>query len=1036
MAGRLQGAPPEDDQLRRFLPRDGGEGAGPGGAAGPAAPAATGGAGGDAASLNALVEAAAGSGDVGSQLAALAAHLRTLQAPGASEKLGGTLFVGILRSAIEQREQLADQQHHTSIRDTMNAAQDILNLLAVSAVVSTSGAASSSSSSNGSSSNNSSSNGGNGNGGNGKGGSAGADSAAAVAAALVEGMRAALDEAWRRPAAVARLGGAELTSLCVVLQLICRHGAAPLPPAFLQAVWKRLAALSQRQQRAWRRGAAGAGGGQQGGYEEASAAPAVAPASTPALSAEQLAVCLFCLAAHPGTPAPRLLGAALGAAAACLPRLDSAGVWRLASAGCAWAPRVRGRPPKQAAALAAALAVDAALRIGALEPRAAAAACQLCSSWGAGAEAMGALAGAVAPRLPGWGDGPEAAAAAGWLAPWLAAESDARLLHAALDAALPPGERGVHAAAVFFAAAAAALEEGLATELSGQVFGAALARLVEAQGVAGGAPSEGALRAAAAALAACARAAAPGAGWPAPQLVEAPVQQLVDLALAADAGGDLQRDAFAALAARSAEGSRLRAQRLPELLLVAATEGRRSSVQAGPPQQQQQQQQQGQAPWVGVARACLASLQHRARFLPPPQLLLLLEALGVLGIRPQGMLTSAGLQIASSTPVMSSRELAAAAVRLARLRHAPPLAPAAVAGEACRLAAAGEMGRGDALRTVWALAKLQHAGPAARRLLDVTTDMLLGAEERGGGGAGSIDGAGGGGGSTGGVDGAGGGGVAVAQGAAAGAAPLPALAVVAWASGALRLRPARLRDLLAAAASHPAPPSPQAVSNVLWACARLRLARADGVVAWGVRSMDRLWGDAPALALANTTWALWKLGYQPSSSFTAALMPALGREWGSLDATQLSQVLFVLAKWRAPPPPDRLRAAAARLEREAGALDGPGVCSFASALARLGAPLEHSTLAAAEARLVALSAQEQQQQEEDGQSAERDAGPYAPSGVGGVGAGRARAGIQRQSGPPELKRRRPADASDVALFLGACGARGYTPRSPSAAPRR
>jgi hypothetical protein len=49
------GAPPEDDQLRRFLPRDGGEGAGPGGAAGPAAPAATGGAGGDAASLNALV---------------------------------------------------------------------------------------------------------------------------------------------------------------------------------------------------------------------------------------------------------------------------------------------------------------------------------------------------------------------------------------------------------------------------------------------------------------------------------------------------------------------------------------------------------------------------------------------------------------------------------------------------------------------------------------------------------------------------------------------------------------------------------------------------------------------------------------------------------------------------------------------------------------------------------------------------------------------------------------------------------------------
>lgn len=807
----------------------------------------------------------------------------------------------MLVAAAEQREGLEDQA--------------VLNLLAVSAVVTASGSDGSSSS-----------NGSLGNGGNGGSGGSngGADSQLAQAAAA--GLDAALDEAWRRPAIVARLDGAQVTSLCVVLQRVCQIGASPPPPAALvQAVWRRLAALAQQQQRAWQRGAGRRQARerqQQVGGDTQGAASDEEPASQGGvLSAEQLAVCLFCLSAYPGTPPARLLGAAFGAAAAGVQRLDCTGVWRLAAAANAWAPRVRGRPPRQAAALASALAAEAAAHAGQLEPRSLSAVAQLCTAagLGAGAAAAGAGAALAAPaarRLAACGNAQEAACAVGWLAPWLG-DLEGSQLQQLLAVAMPAGDDGARAASGFFRCAteaAVAAKAGVA-QVPEAVLAAALDRLVQSQQLQqrGGTASDAALAAAAAAVTCCSHA-AKGNAWPAqahtavdallaaaqlgklqegpacelaaalcrahpegweqqlsalqaaclspPRLAAAPTQQLVDLGAAAPTGSELQGAVLAALAARGAE-SRLRAARLPELLIAAAREGRRVAS-GGARQKQEEQQQQLRAvaaPWAGAARACLASLQHRARFLPPPQLLALLEALDVLGIRPQGMLTSAGLQIAASAPVMAPRELASAAARLARLRCAPPLALGAVAAEGAKLAQAGALARPDALRLLWALAKLQHGGPPTRQLASATVALLLGgARLRGGdgdGGSGSGEGHA----AEAAVrDDGGAFADAEAEVEAEAPAPLPALAVAAWACGALRLQPARLGDLLAGVTSHPDAPSPAVVSNVLWACARLRLPAARSAVAWGAASMGGLWGEAGPLALANVTWALWKLG--------------------------------------------------------------------------------------------------------------------------------------------------------------------------------
>jgi hypothetical protein len=749
-------------------------------------------------------------------------------------------------------------------------------------------------------------------------------SVSAVAGVARVGLRVALEEAWRRPGAVGQLDGPQLTSLCVVLQRACRRGGLVPPPALMQAAWSRLAALARQQLPKWQQG--------QGQQE-------VAAAEGEALSPQELAVCLACLAAHPGAPPPRLLSPALAAAAAALPRLDAAGLWRVAAAGCAWEPQLRGRPPQQARLLAASLAREAAARAGRLDAGALATAAQLSAAWlWPGAPARVQLAAALGRRIQqqqtaaaaaaSGGDGEAAAGleltrAAGWLvADW--AEQGEEALRQLCVTLLPPGTPGAAAAAAFFLTAAAQAGGRGASALD-----AALARLMESQQLgSSGASSPEALCAAATALACCSRhtfwpdradalagtlvsAAEAGTlpvaaacttaaalcavtppGWQErtralqaaclspQQLAGAPAQALVDLALAAGEASGLRDAAFGALAARSSDG-RLAALRLPELLVVAAREGRRAAnaaSSAAPPA--------AAGAWAGAARAALGVLQHRARFLPPHELLQLLRGLGLLGLAPEGMITAAGLQIASCVGAMAPEQLAEAALAFQRLGAAPPRAPSALAGEAARLMAGGRMGAAAALGVLAPLARLRTGGRAARRLLNLLADVLLDgtvpvtppADEP------AAEGSGGGGVSPEGQAGADAGSSASSGGAPAAAvadvdgaqgllldssapstlplAPLRDLARVIWAAGALGASPVRFKELLVAVTVHPERPDPRALSGVVWACARLRrrVARPEGIVAWAVRSGEGRWSEAPAYALANTTWGLWKLG--------------------------------------------------------------------------------------------------------------------------------------------------------------------------------
>jgi hypothetical protein len=902
--------------------------------------------------MRAQAEAAAGGGGPSPVLSALAAHLAALQAPAAAARLEGAEVADALRAAADAVEELPDQvggapqapcppgggpsppgglshrkrQALSTLRGSCRPTlQDVLNLLAVCTLLAAGG----------------------------DGGAERANGAGAVAGAAAGGLRAALDEAWRRPGALAAMDGNQLASLCVVLQRVVR-GVGVLPPqALVLAVWQRVAALARRQLRA-----AAAERLQQAAAQEAAPPPEQEQqqeqqqeqeqgqqASGRGISPQQLAVCLFCLAAYPGMPPPRLLGPALAAAAMGVPKLDAAGLWRLAAAGCAWEPQVRGRPPQQAAALAAALARAVAAHCAELEGAALAAAAQLCVCWlPPGAPELAELAAAATQRAEqqqqataaaangnGAAAGAEAARALGWLTAAAGAQGDAALRRLAA-ALLPPGPRGAAAAVEFFSAAAAVAEArgsssgdadaaalDAANKASAAALDAALAQLVDSQQL-GGSASSGpqTLGAAAAALAGCARAghwperatgvadalaAASAAGaLPAPaacaaaaalctaappgwagragalqaaclapqQLSGVGTQELVDLAVASGDAPALREAAFGALAARGAEAP-LRAARLPELLAAAVQEGRRvAAAAAGAGAAAAPAAPQGA--WVGAARAALGALQHGARFLPPHELLVLLDALAALGLAPEGMLTAAGLQVAGGVQAMAPAQLVAAAAAFERLGFAPPRAPGQIAAEAARLAAAGRMAGDDAMAVLTSVARLRTGGQAARRLLNLVAGSLLRGEDVPIGGAeGGASGGGGGGG-----DGS------SAEAEAAGAqeeeqqqlqqeqparalatfalAPLASLARVVWAGAALGAAPARLPELLLEITVHPERPSAQTLSSVVWACARLRVKRPDGVVAWAVRGAGDAWGDAPAHALANLAWGLWKLG--------------------------------------------------------------------------------------------------------------------------------------------------------------------------------